>query len=145
MDQTHAIQRLSHHASAAEGARFTFALWQAERQSHQPELGNLFDEILSCVETVNQALNTHNPSDAISGEAKVLQRSLVADISSVLSDGWSCYWRFASSGRFSPTFRAEIAAIHVQIGIAWDAVLAGDIDDIREHVRTEYLAREDAA
>jgi hypothetical protein len=146
MEQTHASKRLSHHASAAEGDSFTFALWQAARQSQQPELGKLFDDILSCFEAINHALNTQHPSDTIEGKAAALPRSLVADVSSILSDGWSYYWRWASGGQFTPKFRAELAAMLVQIGIAWDGVLAGDIDDIREHVQTEYSAREyDAA
>lgn len=146
MDQSHAFQRLSHHANAAEDDIFTFALWQAARQRHQPELGSVFDDVLSCFDTINLALNTQRPSETLQGKAEVLPRSLVADVSSILSDGWSYYRRWASSGQFTPQFQAEFAAMLVQIGIAWDAVLAGDINDIRKHVQTEYSVREyDAA
>lgn len=116
-------------------------MWQAEAQAHAPELQRLFDDVFSCFEAVNHALNTQDPSGTIEGKAEALPRSLVADVSSVLSGGWSYYWRWASSEQFTATFRTEFAAMLVQIGIAWDAVLAGDIDDIREHTQREVLAR----
>lgn len=146
MDYSHALQRLGNHANAAgttlpEDESFLFTLWQAERQSHAPELRGLFEDILSCFEVVNHALNTQHPSDTIDGKAEALPRSLVADVSSVLSEGWSYYWRWATSGQFTPTFRTEFAAMLVQIGIAWGAVLAGDIDEIREDSQMEFSAR----
>src|SRR4051812_46625 len=80
MEQTHALKRLSHHANAAEGDSFTFALWQAARQSHQPELRKFFDDIMTCFDAINHALNTQHPSDTIDGKADALPRSLVADV-----------------------------------------------------------------
>jgi|SRR5437667_3467363 len=147
MDYSHVVQRLSNHANAAgsdlpEGDSFLFALWQAERKAHAPELRSLFDDVLSCFEVVNHALNTQRPSNSIAGKAEALPRSLAADVSSLLSEGWSYYLRWATSDRFSATFRTEFAAMLVQIAIAWDAVLAGDIDDIREQVQTEFSARD---
>jgi hypothetical protein len=140
MDYSHALERLRSHAnmsgtSLPESESFLFALWQAERQSRIPEL-------LICLETVNHSLNTEHPSDTISGKAEALPRSLVADISAILSAGWSYYWRWSSSQQFTEAFRTEFAAMLVQLGIAWDAVLAGDIDDIRDHVQTEFIARD---
>src|SRR5437764_1077812 len=145
MDRLHAFQRLSHHANVAEVDSFTFAMWQAERHSHPPELGKLCDEILSCFETVNHGLHQDHPSDTIEGKADTLQRSLVADVSSILSQGWNHYWHWTSSRKFPATFCSDFAAMLVRIGIAWDAVLAGDIEDIREHVQAEFSAREYAA
>jgi hypothetical protein len=147
MDYSHALERLRSHAnmsgtSLPESESFLFALWQAERQSRIPELSSLFGDILICLETVNHSLNTEHPSDTISGKAEALPRSLVADISAILSAGWSYYWRWSSSQQFTEAFRTEFAAMLVQLGIAWDAVLAGDIDDIRDHVQTEFIARD---
>src|ERR1043165_4655524 len=106
MDYSHALQRLRNHANAAgsalpEGESFLFVLWQAEQQAHVPELRSLFDDLLSCFEAVNHALNTQHPSSTIGGKSEALPRSLVYDVSSVLSEGWSYYWRWASSGRFT--------------------------------------------
>jgi hypothetical protein len=146
MDYSHALERLRNHANAAgsilpEDESFLLALWQAERQSHIPELRSLFDDILSCFVVVNQTLNTQHPSETIAGKAEALPRSLVADVSSILSEGWSYYWRWTSNEQFTAKFRTEFAAILVQIGIAWDAILAGDIDDIRQEVETEFMAK----
>ena len=142
MDYPQALQKLRQHASAPEGASFTLALYHAERQVAIPELRGLFDDILSCFEVVNHALNTQHPSESITGKADSLPRSLVADVSEILSIGWSYYWRWASSHQFTETFGTELASMLVQIGIAWDAVLAGDIDDIREQVQAEFSARD---
>jgi hypothetical protein len=142
MDYPQALQKLSQHTSAREGESFTLALYHAERQPATPELGGFFDDILSSFEVINHALNTQHPSETITGKADSLPRSLVGNISEILSIGWSYYLRWTCSGRFTATFRAELASMLVQIGIAWDAVLAGDIDDIREHVQTEFSARD---
>jgi len=146
MDYSHALKKLRNHANSVGSAlpddeSFLLTLWQAERQSRMPELRSLFDDILSCFVIVNQTLNTQHPSRTIAGKAEALPRSLIADVSSILSHGWSYYWRWTSSEQFTSKFRTEFAAILVQIGIAWDAILAGDIDDIRQEVETEFLAK----
>jgi hypothetical protein len=119
---------------------FLYALWQARQQSRIPELQDLFHDIVSCLEAVNYGVNTQQPSDTMAGKAQALPRSLIADASYILSSGWRDYWRWSSNLQLSESFRTELAAMLVQIGIAWDAVLAGDIDDIRAHIRTELVA-----
>lgn len=145
MEYSEAVLRLHNHAnmpgtSLAESESFLFALWQAERQPDIPELRRLFEDLLDCLVVVNHAVNTEHPSGTIAGKLETLPRPLVADISAILSVGWSDYWRWSSNQQFTEAFRAEFAAKLVQIGIAWDAVLAGDIDDIRNHVQTEFNA-----
>ena len=140
MDYSDALKKLRNHANSPgsglpESESFLFALWQAERQSCIPELRNLFDDILDCLETVNHELNTKQPSENIGGKAEAFPRSLVADVSGILSVSWRNYWQWSSSQQFTESFRTEFAVMLVQIGIAWDAVLAGDIDDIREDIR----------
>jgi hypothetical protein len=146
MDYSQALQQLSNHANGAgstspERESFLFALWQAEHEANAPELRSLFDDILSCFEAVNHALNTPHPSGSVSGKAQMSPRSLVADVSAILSGGWHYALGWSSSQKFSEPFRAYIVTMLEQMGIAWCAVLAGDIDDIREHVQTESLAR----
>jgi hypothetical protein len=142
MDYPQALQKLSQHAGAPEGDSFTLALCQAERQQVIPELRRSFDDILSCLEVINHTLNTEHPSEAIAGKADDLPRALVANVSEILSIGWSCHLRWTTSGKFTATFRTELSSMLVQIGTAWDAVLAGDIDDIRQHAQAEFLARD---
>ena len=136
-----AARRLRHHASAAESDSFTYALLQAERARTAPELGPLLADILKCLQAINSELNTARPSEAIEGKANVVARSLAADMSAILSEGWDSYFRWTSGSQFNEKHRNELATTLFQIGAAWNAVLAGDIDDIREHVETENLAR----
>jgi hypothetical protein len=89
------LQRISNHANAAgsifpESESLLFALWQAERQAHAPELQILFDGILSCFEAVNHALNTQDPSGTIEGKAEALPRSLDKHNQMIMLPGCSC-------------------------------------------------------
>jgi hypothetical protein len=143
MDYSHALQRLRNHANVAgialpEHESFLFALGQAEREEHPPDLRSLFDDILSCFEAVNHALNTPHPSGTISGKAEALPRFLVPDVSAILSVGWHYALQWSSSQKFSEPFRTELATMLEQMGIAWGAVLDGDIDDIREHIQQNF-------
>jgi|HubBroStandDraft_6_1064221.scaffolds.fasta_scaffold970543_2 hypothetical protein len=145
MDYTQALQRLRNHANISgsdlpESESLLFVLWQAGRQAHIPETDSLFDDIFACLETVNHALNTKHPSETITGKAEALPRSLVADISVILSAGWSYYWRWSRTKQFSEAFCGEFAGMLVRLSIAWNAVLDGDIDDIRSHAQEEFLA-----
>lgn len=150
MDYLQALQKLRNHANMPgtnlpESESFLFALWQAGRQLRIPELEPLFDDIIACLEIVNRAVNTEHPSDNIAGKLEALPRSLVGDISFILSDGWHYYRRWSASKQFTESFRTQFGVMLVQLGIAWIAVLDGDIDDIRDHVRIEFQARHDLA
>jgi hypothetical protein len=140
MDYSEALQRLKNHASAPEGASFTLALYQAHRHATVPQLSSSFEDILSCFEAVNQALNGRHPSKTVRGKMETLPRSLVANVSSILSEGCSYHLRWVSSEKFTDTVRAELASMLVQIALAWDAILAGDIDNLQEHVQAEFSA-----
>ena len=148
MEYSYALEKLSNHANSPapssnlpENESFLLELWQAERQSRIPDLRNLFDDILSCFEAVNHELNTQHPSENIAGKAATLPRSLVGNVSAILSVGWNYYWQWTASQQFNESFRKELAATLMQLGFAWDAILAGDIDDIREHCQSEFMAR----
>ena len=127
MDYPQALERLLNHANLPgsnlpESESFGFTLWQAGQQSHMPELRGLFDDVVECLEAVNHALNTQHPSGTVAGKAEALPRSLVCCVSSILSQGWSDFWRWSSRQQFPERFRAELAVMLVQIGIAWDAL-----------------------
>jgi hypothetical protein len=142
MNHDYIVQRLSHHAYAVADDSLTYALWQADRQARYSDVLPLFEDLLLCFESVNNLLNTQSPSGTVDGKPDELDRSLVTSVSKVLSDGWHYYWLWTSTGKFPLAVCHELASILIQIGIAWDAVLAGDIDDIRAHVKIEYWARE---
>jgi hypothetical protein len=145
MDYLHALQRLSNHANAAGSTlpaeeSFLFAVLQARKGTEKPALEILFDNIISCFEVINLAINTDHPSNNTVGKSQVLPRSLVADVSAILSEGWRYYWRWSSSQKFPESFCNQMASMLVQLSMAWEAVLAGDIDDLREHMRQELGA-----
>ena len=146
MEYSQALQRLRNHANTPgsnlpEGESFLFALWEADRGTRMPEIRPLFENILACLEAINLELNGKQPSTVIEGKAVAVTRSLAADMSAILSEGWSYFILWESKQRFSEIFRSELAAILLQLGIAWDAILAGDIDDIQQQVESEFMAK----
>lgn len=144
MNFEHALARLRNHANMdarlPEAESFLFALWQSERQGQSPKLQPLFDDIIECLEVVNVAFNTKTPSETIAGKVESLPRPLVADVSVILSEGWAYHCRWTCNHRFDPDVLRDCATALAQIGIAWNAVLAGDIDNVREQIKTEFSA-----
>ena len=146
MEYSQALQKLRNHANAPgtglpEDESLLLALWQAERQASIPKLQIFLDDILGCLEAVNHKFNTQHPSGSVTGKLEALPRSVVGDISAIISGGWNFYWRWSLSQQFNEAFRLECATCLVKLGIAWNFVLDGDIDDIRKDVETEFRAR----
>lgn len=146
MDYAKALKKLGNHANMPglnlpENESFLFTVREAERQSQVPDLQNLFEDMMDCLVAVNHVLNTENPSETIEGKFDALQRPLVSYVSSILLSAWGDYYRWSRNHTYPDSFREQFAAMLLQLGMAWDAVLAGDIDDIREHVELEYAIR----
>ena len=59
-------------------------------------------------------------------------------MSGILSGGWSDHFKWSQKGTFPKDFLDEFASILVRIGIAWDLVLAGDMDNIPEDTELEF-------
>jgi hypothetical protein len=89
------------------------------------ELADAVSEFLGLLDVLNLELNGAEPSAAISGKAETISRTAaysVAEVARMLRDGG-----------------ADREAWQVETG--WLAVLAGDIDDVRQHVAEEEAAR----
>jgi hypothetical protein len=144
MDYSDALKRLRNHANTPnpdlpESESFLFEVWQAEREFRDPRLQNLFHDILDCFEAINHEINTKHPSNNVSGKAEALPRTLVADVSAILSVSWRRLLKWSATRKFTESFREEFANMLLKISMGWSAVLAGDIDDIREYIHTYPL------
>jgi hypothetical protein len=147
VDYAQAFARLRNHAnipdSAAdlpESASFLYLLSQADCTKESLDFAAAYDDMVECLVTLNRALNTEQPSEHIEGKAPSVDRTLVYCMALIMSDGFSLYSRWASDGLFSVAYLSDLQKALLCIGFAWNAVLAGDIDDIREDIQNELLA-----
>ena len=96
-------------------------------------------EVIECLKVVNCELNGRTPSDVVwADKARLLSRELVYAVSSLILDSVDQLERMRQSS--NELDRRPIRNALAELAIAWDAVLAGDIDDLEEHVRLEKLA-----
>ena len=59
-------------------------------------------------------------------------------MSGILSAGWRHYYQWQRRRLFDSAFTDQFGSMLVRIGIAWDQVLAGDIDDITVDAEREF-------
>jgi hypothetical protein len=88
-------------------------------------LAEAVSDFLALLDVLNYELNGTNPSDTTSGKAETISTDVayaVAEVARMLRDAG-----------------ADREAWAVETG--WLAVLAGDIDDVRQHVAEEEAAR----
>lgn len=105
--------------------------WPGSRSAGDFELA--FGDYLDVLQVLNHELNGETPSHVESAHAAVLPRDLVYAISEVIRFLNERHEATERAGRTPDraSWRAEVA---------WAAVLAGDIDNIREHLLEEETA-----
>ena len=143
MDYQEALTRLANHANMPEkGARpedsFLYTAWQANQTKSPQDFRPLYDHILSCLGAVNLALNGPTPSESIQTKQSPVDAKLCYSISGILSGGWSDHFKWSQKRTFPQDFLDEFASLLVRIGIAWDLLLAGDMDNIPEDTELEF-------
>jgi hypothetical protein len=88
-------------------------------------LAEAVEDVLRTLERLNYELNGPVPSQGLD-HTEQLPRRLAYALAEIMR------WVGDSSGNKTAASKVEIA---------WNAVLAGDIDDLREHVQLELAAR----
>ncbi|NJL26805.1 MAG: hypothetical protein HC897_02460 [Thermoanaerobaculia bacterium] len=107
-------------------------LWnKSELSARLPLVGA---NVIQLFETINFEFNGPTPSEVIKKE-HFLPRALVYAIAEILS-----MLRIYREGEDDPALVSLLAHVLRQLETAWCAVLAGDIDDITEHLEQECLA-----
>jgi hypothetical protein len=124
----------------ADQESFLFALSDAMTEESLPMLTHLSEDLLSCLEVVNQHVNGETPSEIIGGENQAIDRALVNAMSYIIHRGWEHYRRWERNDAFQQQARDHLALTLWRISSAWGAVLDGDIDSLAEHLRNEERA-----
>ena len=143
MEYQDAIDKLWNHANLPEKGlkredSFLFTAWQAEQTKSPQNFQRLYEDILSCLAAINTHLNGPVPSETIRKSPRAIDSALCYYMSRILSGGWSDHFKWSQKGAFPKEFLDDFASILVRIGIAWDLVLAGDMDNIPEDTELEF-------
>jgi hypothetical protein len=135
VDYQDAFNKLWNHANLPEKGlkredSFIYTAWHAEKTKFPQDFQPLYDDILSCLAVVNTSLNGPAPSESVGASSPAIDRTLCYCVSGILSAGWRYYFQWQRRGLFDSEFIQKFSGMLLRIGIAWDQVLAGDIDDI---------------
>lgn len=150
MTYEEALGRLCNHASfpkrpanLKEDESLLYAIWKARNERTDYEMTVLWEDVLSCLEAVNKKLNGEKPSaTALEDKAIHLDRVLVIAVSTILHQ-CSQEVLFRHEHRTADwRSTANLAKQVWRLSCAWDAVLAGDIDSLADHIALEKWARE---
>jgi hypothetical protein len=147
VDYQDAINKLWNHANLPEKGlkreeSFIYTAWQTEKSKSPQDFQRLYEDILSCLAIVNSTLNGSVPSETIVAEPQPIDRTLCYCVSGILSSGWSHYFHWVQAGLFPAEYTQRFASMLVRIGIAWDFVLAGDMDNIPEDTEREFTIQQ---
>jgi hypothetical protein len=138
-----ALDKLWNHANLPEKGlkredSFLFTAWKVEQTKSLQDFQRLYEGILSCLAVINVQLNGSVPSETISKTPRPIDSALCYSMSGILSGGWSDHFKWSKKSAFPQDFLDEFASMLVRIGIAWDLVLAGDMDNIPEDTEREF-------
>ena len=101
-------------------------------------LESALSDFVATLEVLNHELNGKVPSEHVSSEAPLLPSTLVYAITEVIR-----LLRDSQAKAADENEQRTIGRAGWRAETAWSAVLAGDIDDIQEHLSREEAARFD--
>jgi hypothetical protein len=140
-----ALARLWNHAnlpekSATPGPEESFlaTAWKVQQTKTPRDFEQPYQDILKCLQAVNLSINGLVPSESIRPDPVPVDPTLCYCMSGILTTGWSHHCKWSQKEIFSKDFLDKFASILVRIGIAWDLVLAGDMDDIPKDTELEF-------
>ncbi len=133
MDFATACQRLENHANQPSGPdseSLGLALWHLKRGSQtQVDIPALENDVIQCLRPVNSALNGETPSETNDTDKQMsIDRWLCYSMSLILDQ----LLEALLSPKLDTQQRKTIADIACRISYAWNAVLAGDIDELED-------------
>lgn len=128
-----AVEALKRHAVGsddAEGPGLADSIWRFTHGGQVPDLESLTSEVVSLISEIGRG------RDWVAGSVPSGLAYSVAEILSLLAE--------LAAGRSSNVILHNSSLAVWRVCTAWEALLAGDIDDIVEHVRLHLVAREAA-
>jgi len=126
--------RILYHAGLGEDASANVPSISEVARNNGP-LSTSLNDLLDTLEQLNLEVNGNDPTDIESGQSS-FPRQLVYAVHELI-----CELRRAPRKDSQSQSREERNAAAWTLEIAWTAILAGDIENIRQHIQQEEWAR----
>jgi hypothetical protein len=143
VDYEQALLRLSHHANLTEAegegwSSFVGTLFEAKTAGVVPNLREPTDDLIACLEVVNRHVNGETPSASVGADKeRRIDRRLTYAVTAVITSGVEHFlWSLDDSATDTSSALA-MGKDMWRVSCAWEAVFAGDIDSLPEHVELE--------
>ena len=143
MDYEQAMRRLSHHANLTEAEgegwpSFVGILFEAKLAGVVPDLREPADDLISCLDVVNRHVNGKTPSESFGAEKeRRIDRRLTYAVAAVITSGLEHFLWLVDDSATDASSALALGKNLWRVSCAWEAVLAGDIDSLPEHVELE--------
>jgi hypothetical protein len=138
-----ALTKLRNHSNLTRGGddqSLLHSLWQADREVLPLDLSPSVENILACLAVANLELNGYRPSETFDRHHPTVISDLAYPVSGLVVGLLKCHRRWSASGRFPPRILDALRDAALRIGLAWDMLLAGDHDDLRNELEVEWNA-----
>lgn len=147
MTYDEAVRRLANHANQpADGTTseesYVFTLWRMSKIRSPLDFAAQARDVIACLEVVNLKANGRVPSETVTPVNSTLGRELESIINSLVLAGVEHALSWQSKNLFGAETVRQALLCSWQIGKAWEAILAGDIDCLEEHLNNELFVRE---
>jgi hypothetical protein len=143
MTYQEALARLRNHSNLGNGGEdssLLFVLWKADRDGVFPTLADHVQDVLDCLVQVNVELNGQRPSETFHRSDPRVISEVAYVVSGLLVALLQKHRKWSLARRFSPEQMTQLVEAALQLGMAWDMVLAGDHDDLRGELAAEWSA-----
>jgi hypothetical protein len=143
MTYREALVKLRNHANltrSEDDQSLLYSLWKADRDGVPPDLSPLVENILACLAVANLELNGSRPSETFDRRHLTVISELAYPVSGLVVVLLKRHRRWAATGRFPPALLDALRDAALRIGLAWNMLLAGDHDDLRNELEVEWNA-----
>ena len=143
VDYEQALRRLSHHANLTEAegegpSSFVGLLFEARTAGVVPDLREPTEDLISCLDVVNRHINGETPSASVGADKeRRIDRRLTYAVAAVITSGVEHFLWSLDDPATDTSSALAMGKDLWRVSCAWEAVVAGDIDSLSEHVELE--------
>ena len=138
------LRRLADHANLGEdysSKSLLPSLWEAEKTKIFPDLSQLCDDVLLCLEKANVRVNGPTPSETTTPGGDI-PRSLALYVSEIVHRCHETAFLWEQQQLFTTSERKLLQQTVWKIMEGWCCILHGDIDEIADDVRVTGEVKE---
>ena len=113
-------------------------IFQVQRGGKVPSLDSITTDIIDCLDRLNRQVN---PEPETPTECSPIDGQLVYAVSGIV---WECLDKALELRRTdaTSTIASDLLSVAWRVQCAWDAFVAGDVENLQSHVLSELEARD---